>query len=132
MFDSSRNVIVFPSELQHIFDMQNDSPKLPIKRLLAFSTDQAKAIADYRFEQRLRSEREAVRRLIALGLAAAASNPKRLPSDDDGPRSFGQAARASYRRHERDPPADAQARGTETPWRTPAETHPAIPARADA
>jgi hypothetical protein len=56
--------------------MPTDSPKLPIKRLLAFSTDQAKAIADYRFEQRLPSEREAVRRLIALGLSAAASQPQ--------------------------------------------------------
>ena len=51
--------------------MHHDSPKLPIKRLLAFSEDQAKAIADYRFERRLPSEREAVRRLIALGLDAA-------------------------------------------------------------
>jgi hypothetical protein len=58
--------------------MHHDSPKLPIKRLLAFSEDQAKAIADYRFEQRLRSEREAVRRLITLGLAAAAQQPQEV------------------------------------------------------
>ena len=54
-----------------MLDMHHDSPKLPIKRLLAFSEDQARQIADYRHEQRLRSEREAVRRLIALGLSAA-------------------------------------------------------------
>ena len=71
MFDSSRNVLVFPSELQHIFDMQNDSPKPPVKKLLALPEELAKQISEYRHDQRIPSANEAMRRLITLGLAAA-------------------------------------------------------------
>jgi hypothetical protein len=51
--------------------MQNDIPSHPVKKLIAFSEDQAKAIADFRFTERIQSERAAIRRLIALGLSAA-------------------------------------------------------------
>jgi hypothetical protein len=51
--------------------MQNDIPSHPVKKLIAFSEGQAKAIADYRFEQHMPSERAAIRHLIDLGLDAA-------------------------------------------------------------
>jgi hypothetical protein len=76
MFDSSRNVLVFPSELAHIFDMQNDISPHPVKKLIAFSEDQAKAIASFRFSERCRSERAAIRRLIDLGLDVATAQPQ--------------------------------------------------------
>jgi hypothetical protein len=44
---------------------------LPIKKLVFFSNDQAKAIAEFRFEKRLDSANEAIRHLVDIGLAAA-------------------------------------------------------------
>lgn len=44
----------------------------PAKKLIALTKEQAARIRDYRFRLRLPSENEAVRRLIELGLAAAA------------------------------------------------------------
>jgi hypothetical protein len=43
----------------------------PIKKLVNLTEDQAKRISDFRFDERLPSENEAIRRLIELGLEAA-------------------------------------------------------------
>jgi hypothetical protein len=51
--------------------MQTDTPKTPIKRLLAIPDELDKAISDYRRAQYIQSQSEATRRLIMLGLAAA-------------------------------------------------------------
>jgi hypothetical protein len=51
--------------------MKHDSPKLPVKRILALPTDLAKQISDYRYGQRIPSESAATRQLIEIGLAAA-------------------------------------------------------------
>ena len=48
-----------------------DDTSLSVKKLVAMTEGQAKRIADYRFEARLASESEAIRRLIDLGLKAA-------------------------------------------------------------
>jgi len=43
----------------------------PVKKLVNLTEDQARRISDFRFENRLQSENEAIRRLIELGLEAA-------------------------------------------------------------
>lgn len=40
----------------------------PVKKLVNLTEDQARRISDFRFENRLQSENEAIRRLIELGL----------------------------------------------------------------
>jgi hypothetical protein len=45
--------------------------QFPIKKLLPLTTELAERIATYRFDCRLPSENEAMRRLIELGLEAA-------------------------------------------------------------
>lgn len=45
-----------------------------VKKLLSLTEDQAKRIADFRFETRVASENEAIRQLIELGLRAAADD----------------------------------------------------------
>ncbi|ETD90900.1 hypothetical protein U713_03995 [Rhodobacter capsulatus YW2] len=42
----------------------------PVKKLVNLTDEQAKRISDFRFDQRLQSENEAIRRLIELGLEA--------------------------------------------------------------
>lgn len=44
----------------------------PVKKLVNLTEEQAKRISDFRFEQRLQSENEAIRRLIEIALDAAA------------------------------------------------------------
>jgi hypothetical protein len=51
--------------------MQTDTPKTPIKRLLALPDELDKAISDFRRAQYIQSQSEATRRLIMLGLAVA-------------------------------------------------------------
>lgn len=41
----------------------------PVKKLLSLTEDQARRISDYRFENRIASENEAIRRLLEMGLA---------------------------------------------------------------
>ena len=43
----------------------------PIKKLIAITPETAQAIEDYRFENRLKTEAEAIRRLIETGLGKA-------------------------------------------------------------
>ena len=42
----------------------------PVKKLVNLTEDQARRISDFRFENRLQSENEAIRRLIERGLEA--------------------------------------------------------------
>jgi hypothetical protein len=44
----------------------------PIKKLVALTPELAQAIDAYRFDNRIKTEAEAIRRLLELGLAAAA------------------------------------------------------------
>ena len=48
--------------------MAQDATIFPVKKLVNLTDEQAKQIADFRFENRLASENEAIRQLIALGL----------------------------------------------------------------
>lgn len=43
----------------------------PVKKLVNLTEEQAARISDFRFEQRLQSENEAIRRLIEIGLEAS-------------------------------------------------------------
>jgi hypothetical protein len=56
--------------------MQTDTPKTPIKRLLAIPDELDKAISDYRRAQYIQSQSEAIRRLLVLSLNAAAQQPQ--------------------------------------------------------
>ena len=47
----------------------------PIKKLIAITPETAQAIEDYRFENRLKTEAEAIRQLIAAGLGKTAAVP---------------------------------------------------------
>jgi len=46
------------------------NPDKSVQKLVAMPREMADAIADFRFEHRLRSEAEAIRRLIRAGLKA--------------------------------------------------------------
>jgi hypothetical protein len=63
-------------DIGHISAMAAETP-FPVKKLVNLTEEQASQISSYRFEQRLRSENEAIRQLIDLGLEAAkAQKPK--------------------------------------------------------
>jgi hypothetical protein len=62
--------------MRHIADMPRDSTIYPVKKLVNLTEEQAKEIADFRFENRLASENEAIRQLITLGLKAAGKRKK--------------------------------------------------------
>lgn len=57
---------------EHMGYMPNmaKEPKYPIRKLAYFSEGMAKSIDDYRYANRVPSENESIRRLIAIGLAA--------------------------------------------------------------
>ena len=46
-------------------------PTYPVKKLIALTEEQAAQIVDFRFEARISSESDAIRKLIELGLEAA-------------------------------------------------------------
>jgi hypothetical protein len=50
--------------------------QFPIKKLLPLTEEQAAAISEYRFANRIQSENEAIRQLIEAGLAAAERRQK--------------------------------------------------------
>jgi hypothetical protein len=54
----------------HIADMASE-PLYPVKKLIYLTEEQARRISEYRFEARMQSENQAIRRLIELGLEAA-------------------------------------------------------------
>ena len=62
----------------------------PIKKLIAITPEVAKAIEDYRFANRINSESEAIRELIAAGLKA----PRKV-STGSGSGGSGKPARKS-------------------------------------
>lgn len=45
-------------------------PAYPVKKLVGLTEEQAERISDFRFDNRLNSENEAIRQLIELGLQA--------------------------------------------------------------
>lgn len=47
------------------------APTLTVKKLIAISPEMAQAIEDFRFRERIKTEAEAIRRLIEIGLSAA-------------------------------------------------------------
>jgi hypothetical protein len=47
----------------------------PVRKMVTLSAATAKAIADYRFQHHLKTESEAIRRLIEAGLERLASKP---------------------------------------------------------
>lgn len=47
------------------------TPSYPVKKLVNLTDEQAARISEFRFDRRLQSENEAIRRLIELGLEAA-------------------------------------------------------------
>ena len=48
-----------------------DGPIFPVKKLVSLTDALAQQITDFRYDQRLPSDNEAIRRLIELGLKAA-------------------------------------------------------------
>src|SRR3979409_49517 len=56
--------------------------EFPVKKLIAITSEVAKAIEDYRFANRIKTEAEAMRRLIELGLGKA---PARAPPSGGTP-----------------------------------------------
>jgi hypothetical protein len=48
----------------------------PIKKLVPLTAELAERVRDFRYERRLSSENEAIRRLIEMGLNAGKENPK--------------------------------------------------------
>jgi hypothetical protein len=48
----------------------------PIKKLVPLTAELAERVRDSRYERRLSSENEAIRRLIEMGLNAGKENPK--------------------------------------------------------
>jgi hypothetical protein len=57
--------------MRDIADMPRAEPIFPVKKLVNFTDDQAKRIADFRFSRRIASENEAIRQLVEGGLEAA-------------------------------------------------------------
>ena len=45
------------------------------RKIVSITADMAEAISNFRFENRISSESEAIRRLIEMGLAAAKTKP---------------------------------------------------------
>ena len=84
----------------------------PVKKLIAITPEAAQAIEDYRFANRLKTEAEAIRRLIDAGLKAAnlIRNPK--PGGGSAEKPSGQPvkpARSSTRRTPKAAPVSKEA-----------------------
>jgi hypothetical protein len=52
------------------------NPETTVRKLVSLPRPMARAVEDFRFEQRINTESEAIRRLIDLGLAAAKAPDK--------------------------------------------------------
>ena len=72
---NGENDIVDMACMCHILKMATAST-FPIKKLVNLTEDQASRISAYRFDGRIPSENEAIRRLIELGLEAAKQEVK--------------------------------------------------------
>jgi len=65
----------------------------PIKKVVGFDPELLERVRNYRFEQRIESENEAIRRLIEAGLGKKAAAPSRSGSRGARkPRSTGKSA----------------------------------------
>ncbi|MFD1627674.1 hypothetical protein [Azospirillum griseum] len=53
------------------------NPETTVRKLVSLPKPLAAAILDFRFEQRIGTESEAIRRLIELGLEAAKQQPEK-------------------------------------------------------
>lgn len=51
----------------------------PVRKALQFTLDQWEQVKAFRFDQKIGTEAEAVRRLIELGLTTSSSSKKKLP-----------------------------------------------------
>jgi hypothetical protein len=51
----------------------------PVKKLVSLTDEQARQITNFRYDQRLPSDNEAIRRLIELGLEASKAEKGRNP-----------------------------------------------------
>lgn len=56
--------------------------KNAVRIMVATSAGTAKAMGEYRFEHRIKTESEAIRRLIEAGLERLASKPSKLNTSD--------------------------------------------------
>lgn len=54
-------------------------PTYPVKKLVNLTEEQAQRISSFRFENRIASENEAIRRLIELGLSAGSRETPKSP-----------------------------------------------------
>jgi hypothetical protein len=61
--------------------IRNMAPDLtyPVKKLVSLTDEQARQITNFRYDRRLPSDNEAIRRLIELGLEAAKAEKGRNP-----------------------------------------------------
>lgn len=57
--------------MRDMWHMPRETAIYPVKKLVNFTEEQAKRIADYRFAKRIPSENEAIRQLVEIGLAAS-------------------------------------------------------------
>ena len=60
------------------------NPDRMTRKLVSLPHELLRAIEDFRFENRVRTEAEAIRRLIELGLKASAKPPERVRPDASG------------------------------------------------
>ncbi len=60
------------------------NPERMTRKLVSLPHELLRAIDDFRFENRIRTEAEAIRRLIALGLKASAMQPEPERPDPPG------------------------------------------------
>lgn len=68
--DISYGAFVNHADISYIASMSRQ-PVLTVRKLISLSPEMVRAIEDFRFAHRLKTEAEAIRRLIELGLDAA-------------------------------------------------------------
>lgn len=69
----------------HIHRMAADAT-FPVKKLVSLTEEQARQISTFRYDQRLPSDNEAIRRLIEVGLEATAKpQPAKPPHKQPRP-----------------------------------------------
>jgi hypothetical protein len=64
--------------MRYFSDMARETA-YPVKKLVNLTDDQAKRISDFRFDQRLQSENEAIRVLIEIALTSLGSGDQSTP-----------------------------------------------------
>lgn len=73
------------SDILHLMEKEPSKrgrPKMAdTRKIVSLPADLAQAVEDYRFGNRFRSEAEALRRLIELGLAQSGNQPGKPPEE---------------------------------------------------